>query len=110
MAPRFRSAPGMSARPRQKSLTRVRVVAGVCARAVGAFACSGDGDDDPIVQPSSGGGVDAPAGDAATDAASDATTDAPIDAPVNAAELSIALGDSPDPVAASATLTYTLDV
>jgi uncharacterized repeat protein (TIGR01451 family) len=90
----------------QKGMTRFSVVPGACVLAVAVVACSGGGSDYPIMQPMSDGGVDAPAGDAA----SDATTDAPIDAPANAAELSIALTDSPDPVAASATLTYTLDV
>jgi uncharacterized repeat protein (TIGR01451 family) len=94
----------------QKGMTRFSVVPGAGVLAVAVVACSGGSDDYPIMQPMSDGSVDSPSGDAATDAASDATTDAPIDAPANTAELSIDLADSPDPVAASATLTYTLDV
>ncbi|HSR99356.1 MAG TPA: hypothetical protein VLM79_20030 [Kofleriaceae bacterium] len=75
--------------------------------AVGSFACSGGGDDFPIKQ-----NPNDP--DAAVDSAppddGGALDGAPADAPSNAAELSIAITDSPDPVAASSTLTYTLDV
>jgi uncharacterized repeat protein (TIGR01451 family) len=79
--------------------------------AVGSFACSGGGDDFPIKQ--SPNDPDAAVDSATPDdaGATDATADAPpADAPSNAAELSIAITDSPDPVAASSTLTYTIDV
>src|SRR5262249_28386172 len=41
---------------------------------------------------------------------SDAAVDSAIDASPTAADLSLTITDSPDPVAASATLTYTIDV
>jgi uncharacterized repeat protein (TIGR01451 family) len=87
-------------------MTRFSVVLGAWVLAVASLACSG-GDDFPIKQNPTepDAAVDAPApGD---DALFDAMSDAP---PSNAAELSIAINDSPDPVAASSTLTYTLDV
>ena len=71
-------------------------------------ACSGAGSDYPIGQP---GGADAAADShAGGDAMADALADAIADAPPSGAELSIALTSAPDPVAASSTLTYTIDV
>lgn len=88
-------------------MTRFSVVACAGVVAVGSFACTGDGDDFPIKQnpndPDAAVDSSPPDDGGATDAA-------PADAPSNAAELSIAITDSPDPVAASSTLTYTLDV
>ena len=78
---------------------------------VGLAACSGAGSDYPIGQP---GGIDAAvdgqAVDAMIDAVADAHADAMPDAPPHGAELSIAITGAPDPVAASSTLTYTINV
>ncbi|HEY6173471.1 MAG TPA: hypothetical protein VIX73_03465 [Kofleriaceae bacterium] len=78
---------------------------------LGLAACSGAGSDYPIGQP---GGIDAAVDghvvDAMADAIADAHSDAPPDAPPHGAELSIAITGAPDPVAASSTLTYTINV
>jgi len=94
----------------QEGMTRFSVVLGAWVLAAAVVACSSGGDDYPIVQPpnEADAGVDASAG--GSDAMPDAAADAAVDAPSNVAELSIEITDSPDPVAASSTLTYTLDV
>ena len=103
-----------------------RFSAVVCAPllvTVALAACSGEGTDYPL---GPGGAIDAgltgdDAGDAMAgatpDAAPDATTDArgavpdaAVDAAPSGVDLSIAITGSPDPVAASSTLTYRLDV
>src|SRR6185503_1674889 len=108
-APRS-SIPEICARPMQEGMTRFSVVLGAWVLAAAVVACSSGGDDYPIVQPpnEADAGVDASAG--GSDAMPDAAADAAVDAPSNVAELSIEITDSPDPVAASSTLTYTLDV
>jgi uncharacterized repeat protein (TIGR01451 family) len=80
--------------------------------AAGVAACSSGNGDYPIMQPPD---IDAPAGaDARTDtpgdAAADAMHDAGVDASLIGADLAITITDAPDPVAASATLSYTIDV
>jgi uncharacterized repeat protein (TIGR01451 family) len=75
---------------------------------VGLAACSGAGSDYPITQPGNAdAAVDSHAGG---DATSDAMADAAPDAPPHGAELAITITGAPDPVAASSTLTYTIDV
>src|SRR5262249_24293949 len=54
--------------------------------------------------------IDSHVSDAMSDAGVDAASDASPDAPPHGAELSIAITGAPDPVAASSTLTYTIDV
>lgn len=71
---------------------------------VGAGACAGNDDDYQVLQPpGQDAGVDGPSGDSAP-------ADARPDASPDVADLSIAITDAPDPVAASSTLTYTIDV
>lgn len=77
----------------------------------GLAACSGGGSDYPIPHPGDvDAAVDSQGGPHADAALGDAMPDAPPDAAPLGAELSIALTATPDPVAASATLTYTIDV
>ncbi|HET9625969.1 MAG TPA: hypothetical protein VFP84_31630 [Kofleriaceae bacterium] len=66
-------------------------------------ACSGGGDDFQPIQPG-------PPADAATEPTPDATTHDAGPGNPNGADLAIAISAAPSPVAANATLTYTLDV
>lgn len=84
---------------------RLAVAMGV----LGVVGCGGGDDGYNPIQGGTDGGVDAHA-DARRDAGSDAMHDAMIDGPPDGADLSIAITATPSPVAASATLTYTIDV
>jgi uncharacterized repeat protein (TIGR01451 family) len=77
----------------------VVLVAGSLALA----GCAGNENDYDVLQPGADAGVDgAPADSAPADAAPDASP--------SVADLEIAIAGAPDPVAASSTLTYTIDV
>jgi uncharacterized repeat protein (TIGR01451 family) len=105
-------------------MARFSVVArGVLWPAVlGIAACGGGGGGDfnplqpgnadaaadaPVDATGDAAGIDAGSGDAGP---GDAPLDAMVDAAPDAADLSIAISDAPDPVAANATLSYTIDV
>ena len=82
----------------------------VGALAIAGAACSSGNGDFPVTQPPEiDAAIDAPGtiSDARGDAGVD---DAPVDGSPTGADLSLAITDSPDPVAASSTLTYTIDV
>jgi uncharacterized repeat protein (TIGR01451 family) len=72
--------------------------------ALSIAGCGGSQDDYDVLQPT---GQDAAVDGAGSDSA---PSDARPDAPPNSADLEIAISDAPDPVAANATLTYTLDI
>jgi len=82
---------------------------------LGAAACGRDGGNYGTILPGDDAAVDAPGaadgspGEAGPDAPPGGS-DASPDASAHGADLAIAIGDAPDPVAASATLTYTIDV
>jgi uncharacterized repeat protein (TIGR01451 family) len=76
----------------------------VLVAALALAACAGGEDDYDVLQPGGAdAGVDGPSSDSTP-------ADARPDASPNVADLSIAIAGAPDPVAASSTLTYTLDI
>jgi uncharacterized repeat protein (TIGR01451 family) len=97
-------------------MARLSAVCAALLLTVGLAACSGGGSDFPTTPGGGDAAVDTGVpGDAADpDAVTippDAMTDASLDGPaMTGAELSIAITSTPDPVAASATLTYAINV
>src|SRR5213079_1976279 len=88
-------------------------VRGALALAAGLAGCTGGNSDYPITSPPGGLDASGAMGDAGPDAAPDAPAaaiDARPDAAVPTADLSLAISDAPDPVAASSIVIYTIDV